>query len=261
MNAISKPPLPGATPVPGRMSSRQLASYGAFGAVYFLLAAYAANLPLAERVPLFIWPAHGLALGTLLVAPVRRWPIYLALVLAATVAVGLGIGEARLSILRTALINVAQPLIVAAGLLRLAGPRVHIDTVRGLAAFLVGMVPLAGAMAILDAAFSFMAFDAPFRERWSVTFVSTMLGMLLTAPLILAWSRLGHREALELTRPRIPEMIVLFVGLVFTTSYVFGTRVNTDGLIPPLAYLCAPFLIWAALYAGRVIDWPFRGGR
>ncbi|HUP29396.1 MAG TPA: ATP-binding protein [Usitatibacter sp.] len=250
MNTLSNPQLPEATPAAGGLAARQLAAYAAFGVVYFVLAAYAANLPLHSRVPLFIWPAHGLALGTLLVAPVRRWPVYLVLVLVATVVVGLVIGEPRLSILRTAIINVAQPLIVAAGLLRLAGPRVHIDTVRGLAAFLVGMVPLVAAMAIIDGAFSFMAFEAPFRQRWSVTFVSTMLGMLLTAPLILAWSRQGHREALELTRTRFPEMIVLFVGLVFTTSYVFGTRANTDGLIPPLAYLCAPFLIWAALRFG-----------
>jgi PAS domain S-box-containing protein len=250
MNAISKPRLPGASPAEGGLSARQLATYAAFGVVYFALAAYAANLPLHSRVPLFIWPAHGLALGTLLVAPVRRWPVYLALVLLATVIVGLGIGEARLSVLRTALINVAQPLVVAAGLLRLAGPRVQIDTVRGLAAFLVGMVPLVAAMAIIDGAFSFMAFDAPFRERWQVTFVSTMLGMLLTAPLILAWNREGHREAIELARTRMPELIALFAGLIFTTSYVFGARTNTDGLIPPLAYVCAPFLIWAALRFG-----------
>jgi len=250
MNAISKPQTPGAAPAEGEVSARQAAAYVAFAVVYFLLAAYAANLPLHQRVPLFIWPAHGLALGVLLVAPVRRWPVYLALVLVATIAVGVGIGEARLAILRTAIVNLAQPLVVAAGLLRLAGPRVQIDTVRGLAAFLVGMLPLVATMAILDAAFSFMAFEASFRQRWQVTFVSTMLGMLLTAPLILAWSREGHREAIEFTRSRIPELITLFGGLVFTTSYVFGSRANLDGLIPPLAYLCAPFLIWAALRFG-----------
>src|SRR6476661_7675760 len=74
------------------ISVRQTLAFVAFGVVYYLLAAYAANLPLQVRSPLFIWPAHGLALGTLLVAPVRRWPAYLALVLLATVAVGLDLG-------------------------------------------------------------------------------------------------------------------------------------------------------------------------
>ncbi len=229
---------------------RQMLAYIAFGVVYYLLAAYAANLPLHERLPLFIWPAHGLALGTLLVAPARRWPAYLAMVLGATIVVGFGLQTSFRSLAATAVLNVAQPLFVAAGLFRLAGPRVQIDTVKGLAAFLVGMVPLVAAMAILDGAYSYLRFQAPFRQQWSVTFVSTMLGMLLTAPLILAWSREGYREAFEQARTRLPELLVLFAGLVFTTNYIFLTRPQVEGFIPPLAYLCAPFLIWAALRFG-----------
>jgi PAS domain S-box-containing protein len=231
-------------------SARQALAYVAFGVVYYLLAAYAANLPLHQRLPLFIWPAHGLALGTLLVAPVRRWPAYLVMVLVASVAVGLDLQANHRTVLATTIVNVAQPLLVAAGLGRLAGPRVQIDTLKGLAAFLVGMVPLVAAMAILDGAYSYLAFQAPFRQQWSVTFVSTMLGMLLTAPLILAWSREGYMEAFEQARTRLPELLVLFAGLIFTTNYIFVTRPQVEGFIPPLAYLCAPFLIWAALRFG-----------
>jgi signal transduction histidine kinase/CheY-like chemotaxis protein len=107
-----------------------------------------------------------------------------------------------------------------------------------------------GAMSILDAGFTYLHTSAPFREQWSVTFVSTMLGMLLTAPLILAWSRRGLEEALELTRARLPELLVLYAGLIITTNYVFGTRPAVPGFIPPLIYLCAPFFIWAALRFG-----------
>jgi PAS domain S-box-containing protein len=77
-----------------------------------------------------------------------------------------------------------------------------------------------------------------------------MLGMLLTAPLILAWSRRGLEEALEVTRARLPELLVLYAGLIITTNYVFGTRPAVPGFIPPLIYLCAPFFIWAALRFG-----------
>jgi PAS domain S-box-containing protein len=232
------------------ISARQTLAFVAFGVVYYLLAAYAANLPLQSRSPMFIWPAHGVALGTLLVAPGRRWPAYLALVLLATVAVGLDLDASWERILATSVVNVMQPLFVAAGLLRLAGPRVQVDTLRGLAAFLVGMVPLVAAMAILDSFYGYVRFDAPFRQLWSVTFVSTMLGMLLTAPLILAWSRKGWDKALRLTRERLPEIVVLYAGLVITANYVFSTRPDTPGFVPPLAYLSAPFLIWAALRFG-----------
>ncbi|HEY4999031.1 MAG TPA: MASE1 domain-containing protein, partial [Usitatibacter sp.] len=214
-------------------SARKALALVTFGVVYYVLAAYAVSLPMQQTIPLLIWPAHGVALGTLLVVPVRRWPAYLALVIAATVVV-----------------NAGEPLLVAAGLLRLAGPRVQIDTIKGVSAFLVGMAPLVGAMAMLHAGFTYLHANTPLREQWSVTFVSTMLGMLLTAPLILAWSRHGLEEALEFTRSRLPELLVLYAGLIVTTRYVFGTHPAQQGFIPPLIYLCAPFLIWAALRFG-----------
>jgi PAS domain S-box-containing protein len=241
------PPLPAAASAP---SVRQALAYVAFGAAYYLLAAYAAGLPIHATLPLFIWPAHGLALGVLLMAPARRWPAYLALVLLATVAVGLEHGFPWQRLVGTVVLNCAQPLFVAAGLQRLAGPRVQIDSVKGVSSLLVGMFPLVGAMAILEATYSYVRFPAPFREQWSVTFASTLLGMLLTAPLILAWSREGLKEAKAEASRRVPEIVVLYVGLVISANYVFGTRPDAMGLIPPLAYLCAPFLIWAALRFG-----------
>jgi len=238
--------LPAARGAPPRTAGALLA----FLAIYYLLAAYAASFPIHAKVPLFIWPAHGVALGMLLVSPLRRWPAYLALVVLATVIVGVQSGFDAQRIVLTALLNAAQPLFVAAGLQRLAGPRVQIDTVRGLSSFLVGMLPLVAAMSILDASYSYLRYQAPFRESWSVTFVSTLLGMLLTSPLILAWSRSGWREATELARARLPELVVLYISLVLTTFYVFAMRPPGASFIPPLAYLCAPFLIWAALRFG-----------
>jgi PAS domain S-box-containing protein len=237
-------------PAANGAAARAAGGFVAFLAVYYLLAAYAASFPIHARVPLFIWPAHGVALGVLLVSPLRRWPVYLALVVVATAVVGLQSGFDAQRIALTAVINAAQPLFVAAGLQRLAGPRVQIDTVRGLSSFLVGMFPLVAAMSILDASYSYLRYQAPFRESWSVTFVSTMLGMLLTSPLILAWSRSGWKQAADAARGRLPELIVLYVSLVVTTFYVFATKPLGASFIPPLAYLCAPFLIWAALRFG-----------
>ena len=229
---------------------RQTLAYVAFAVVYYLLAAYAAKLPSHAQLPLFIWPAHGVALGALLVSPARRWAGYLALVALASVAIGLDQGAGAGAIAATAILNCAQPLLVAVGLLKLAGPRVKIDTVKGVSAFLVAMLPLVAAMALVDASRAYAESPGSFREQWSVSFVSMMLGMLLTAPLILAWSRSGLREALLVVRDRWPELLSLYTGLVLSVNYVFGSREPATGFIPPLAYLCAPFLIWAALSFG-----------
>ena len=243
-------PTPSAGALRHAVSARQTLAFIAFGVVYYLLAEFAARLPIEPRLPLLIWPAHGVALGTLLVAPVRRWPAYLALIALATLGIGLDLGAPWARIASTVAVNVAEPLFVAAGLLRLAGPRVQVDSIRAVTSFLVGMVPLVAGMAILDAGFTYLHTQVPFRQQWSVMFVSTLIGMLLTAPLILAWSRHGWREAIDVSRSRFPELVVLYGGIVITTNYVFGMRPSAAGFIPPLIYLSAPFLIWAALRFG-----------
>ena len=229
---------------------RQLLAYGAFGIVYFLLAQYAASLPFQSRLPLFVWPAHGLALGALLVAPMRRWPVYLGLVLAASILVAVQLTEPWPRVVLMLAVNVVLPFFVAAGLIRLAGPHVAIDSVRSTAAFLVGMAPLVATTAVVEGLFSGVRFDTPLRDQWSVTFLSDMVGMLIMAPVVLAWSRGELRGWLGLARTRLPELVVLYGGLILTAHYVFVSRPDVAGIIPPLAYLCAPFLIWAALRFG-----------
>jgi PAS domain S-box-containing protein len=235
---------------PGAAPARQALAYGAFGLAHLALAAFAANLPVQTRLPLFIWPADGLVLGALLVSDPRRWPAYLAIALCVNLGVGFEFGASWARIVVAGLVNLAVPLFVAVFLQRLAGPRVAIDTVKGVAAFLVGLMPLLAASSVLEAAESSVQFGAPFREQWTIFFASDMLGILLVAPLILAWNRRGWKDALADTRSRLPELAVLYIGLVITTHYVFSSPQQAAGFAPSLAYLCAPFLLWAALAFG-----------
>jgi PAS domain S-box-containing protein len=231
-------------------SVRQVLAYVTFAVVYYLLAAYAVSLPFPAKLPILIWPGHGLALGVLLVAPARRWPVYLLLIALATIAVGFELRAPSQKIFASMAVNVAHPLFAATVLQRLGGPRVQIDTVKGLGSVLIGLVLPVAAMSALDAGFSYLNTNAPFKDQWSVVFVSTMLGMLLTAPLIFAWSRRGIEEAVDFTRVRLPELLTLYIALIVTTAYVFGARPNSPGFSPPLIYVCAPFFIWAALRFG-----------
>src|SRR5258708_39219912 len=149
--SAESPSIPRLAPA---VSVRQTLAYVTFGVVYYALAAYAASLPLQTRLPLLIWPAHGVALGVLLVAPVRRWPAYLGLVLIATLAVGLDLNATWQQIAATMAVNAAQPLFVAAGLLRLARPRGQVDTNPGGAPFLIGIGPAGGAQSVPDPGFT-----------------------------------------------------------------------------------------------------------
>src|SRR5690349_3808560 len=117
-------------------SLRQVLAYVTFAVVYYLLAAYAVSLPFPSKLPVLIWPGHGLALGVLLVAPVRRWPVYLLLIALATIAVGFDLRAPTTRIFASMAVNVAHPLFAAGVLQRLAGPKVQIDTVKGLGGLL-----------------------------------------------------------------------------------------------------------------------------
>jgi PAS domain S-box-containing protein len=231
-------------------SARRTLALVTFGVVYYVLAAYAVSLPAQVHFPLAIWPAHGFALGVFLLTPARRWPIFLVFIAVATLAIAFDLHAGWREELEGVAVNVALPLGVAIGLQRLAGPNVTIFTVKGVASFLVGMAPLVAGLAIAAAGYSYLESGGSMREQWAVTFASTMLAVLATAPLVLAWSRRGIGEALELTRSKMPELIVLYVGLIVAAYYVFGSRPDSQNYLPQLIYLCAPFLIWAALRFG-----------
>jgi signal transduction histidine kinase/CheY-like chemotaxis protein/integral membrane sensor domain MASE1 len=231
-------------------SARQTLALVTFGVVYYVLAAYAVSLPFQAHFPFAIWPAHGVALGMLLVAPPRSWAAYLALAAVATLAVGLDLHAGWQNDAVGVAVSVGLPLAVAIGLLKLAGPGVQIVTVRGVASFLVGMAPLVAALSILGAGAIYLQSGGSMRQQWAFTFASTMVSVLVTAPLVLAWSRRGIGEALDITRAKLPELAFLYVGLIAATYYVFGAPLDAPGFMPPLVYLCAPFLIWAALRFG-----------
>jgi PAS domain S-box-containing protein len=219
-----------------------------FGAAYALLALFSVSLPRFE--PLHVWPGHGLALGVLLLVPPARWAPYLVCVLLGTVIAGTVGGLPAAEFAMTTVVALVLPSVTALGLGRLAGPRVQVDSIRALSAFMVGMVAVVIVVAMLEAGYVYLVHHVPLRARWTISFVSAMLGMLLLAPLVLAWKRDGLGEALSEARARLPELLALYTGLVLTTYYIFATRPESAGITPSLLYLCAPFLIWAALRFG-----------
>jgi signal transduction histidine kinase/CheY-like chemotaxis protein len=233
-----------------RWATQEALRVAAFGVLYYLLAAFSAWLPIQTRLPLFIYPANGLALGVLLVTPRRRWLPRLAVVLLANLFLGLGLGVPFERTLASALVACATPLVAALLLRRFAGPRAMIETTSGVVRFLLVVVLLMALVALPDALFSLYRFDAPLYEQWLVTYVSGTLGMLVMAPLVLAWTRRGVRAAWATVRSRAPELALMYAGLLASTHVVFGVGSETPGYVPGLGYLCAPFFVWAALRFG-----------
>jgi signal transduction histidine kinase/CheY-like chemotaxis protein len=233
-----------------RWATQEAVRVAAFGVLYYLLAAFSAGLPVQTRLPLFIYPASGLALGVLLVTARRRWLPRLAAMLAANLLLGLGLGVPFERTLAAALVSTAIPLVMALLLRHFAGPRVRIETTAGVARFLFVLFPAMALLSLPDAAFSLIRYQAPLYEQWLVAFVSGTMGLLVVAPAVLAWTRRGVRAAWLTIRDRAPELVLMYGGLLITTNMVFGTGTSSPGYIPGMGYLCAPFFVWAALRFG-----------
>jgi len=242
--------LPGEEARPASFG-RAAALLAGFAVAYYALAVFAKALPFQAGASPFIWPAEGLALGALLAVRRSLWVPFAGLAFLASLVVDLQARTSPEVAAATALVNALEPLIMAAVLARLAGGRVQIGTIAGLTGFLVNLVPLAAVMSLGDAGVNWWRLGAEFRPYWTATFVSDFLNMVVAAPLVIAWGRGGWDEsALESTRSRAAEVTVLFAGLVAATHLVFRAPPDATGFIAPLAYLCSPFLIWAALRFG-----------
>ena len=85
-------------------------------------------------------------------------------------------------------------------------------------------------------------------SMWSTWWLGDAVGAVVVTPLLILW---WENPRLNWTRKQLIELVLLFLGLIFTGWIVFGGRFHAALKNYPLEYLCIPFLIWAAFRFGR----------
>ena len=103
---------------------------------------------------------------------------------------------------------------------------------------------------ILGATDEVLSAGESFLHQFKALWISDSLGILIVAPLILAWSREGRRHLYATLAAREIEAAVVFTGLVLSTHFVFSASADSHGWIPQWQHLTIPFLVWAALRFG-----------
>jgi len=231
-------------------SATRTAGKAALLFVLYLLSMYA-TIALSRHIDSFavVWPATAIAVAFLLLAPPREWPAYvLAAGIANVVAIMLA-GRGLPAAAEFAACNLLEMLLAATALHRLRAPGGWLATVRSLVAFL----SVAGAMvpaisAALVAAILHATFDAPywavFQNRW----VADGVGMLIIAPLLLAWLR--PETAPPEKRPGAVETMAVAAGLVAATALTFSRSSGSLAAHHTSLVLALPFQIWATLRFG-----------
>ena len=220
-------------------------------AAYFLSACFAILVSRNIGSVAVIWPASAVALGALLLSPARDWPAYLLAAGTANLAAGIATDVPPVMSIGFTALNIMEILLAASLLRRLRATGDWLGSVRSLMTFLgVAAILAPTAATLLRSGLSHVALQVPYWTAWEIRWLADVVGMLIVAPLMLAWSR---RNAIMpvLRRPTL-EIAGIALGLVAATALAVGDWVGSQGINHVALMLALPFQIWATLrFGGR----------
>ena len=215
---------------------------GGVAIAYFLAAKLGLALATVGVTVTLVWPPSGVAVAALLVGGRRLWP-------------GVAIGALLANATTDAPIAVAfftavgNPLeaVVAASLLRRVrdfDPSLErVRDVTALTLFAAVIAPVVAAtVGVAGLLFAGVVPLSGVPGAWFTWWAGDAMGILLVAPLLLAWFT---RPVRRVPGARVLEAAALIAITVVASFLVFG------GLLPrrvtdPLVYVAFPLLIWAA---------------
>lgn len=215
---------------------------GLVGIVYLGLSQFVIWLNDPVNLGAGFWPAAGFSLALLLLLPTRKWGWVLGAVAAAELGGDLVHGYPLDAALMWTAGNVVEPLLGALLIKRFSsadGTLVPLQKLMGFLLFGVILAPLVGAT--IGSLGTVLFIGMPASEVWPKYFAGDALGVLVMAPMILAWKGPGNARSWT-------ERLLLGGSLALASIAVFsrwgGVWEET------LPYVMRPLLIWAALRFG-----------
>jgi two-component system, LuxR family, sensor kinase FixL len=199
-----------------------------------------------------LWPPNAILLAGLALRPPRTWPLILAAVFGAHLAVQFQSGVPAGMVLCWYVSNSAEALIGAGLLYRLGGSASRLETLRGVALFL-GAVGLAAPFlsSFLDAAFVSLNGwgDASYWTNWTTRFFGNVLANITLVPVILLTVQ-GIEHVRELPRRPLVQVAGCLLLLAAICCEVFVLERPGPATSPALLYAPLPLLVAAAVLFG-----------
>jgi len=189
------------------------------------------------------YPPAGLALGVLVLAPRKTWPLFLAAFATAEIGAHLWHHRPLAATIGYTVADMAEPVVGA--LLLTAAVRRHRAPRAALVSFALLPVAVAPALGALIGASSKVLFapGVPGNASWWYYarnwWVSDALGVLVVGSLILAWARpIGFEDRVP---PSAAALAVAGAAAIVATGVIWQY---------PLVYIALPGLVWAAFLGG-----------
>ena len=223
---------------------RSAAPAAAFAILYFLTATLTDRL-IGDAGIAVLWPASGVYLGVMLLAPHRMWPMLACAAGAGSLAAYLYGGSSFEVSLAFAVPSSAEGLLGALLVERIARKRFTLRGMRDLFALVLGGAVVANGLVALSAgAVAAQTFDASFAESWLRWWSADALGILAVAPIITAPLREDRRGRARLWSPaRLAALGGLALGIVAMQLVSHGSDlVSGAGDVGDQVYMVQGFL-------------------
>ncbi|MGH7710558.1 MAG: PAS domain S-box protein [Gemmatimonadaceae bacterium] len=197
-----------------------------------------------------LWPPAGVMLGLLVLRQRRLWPAVLVGGVVGSLASDLVQGYSVPLAVGAALANNIESLAAAWVVTWRLGQPVRLAGVRAVIEFIVGAAILSNAVtAWLGAAMLHQGFRTAWPTAWFTWWVGDGLGMLIVAPVLIAWARLSELRR-TLKRTALLEGTILLVVLFIVANIALGPQ--RSWVLQPGPYTTFPFLFWASLRFGKI---------
>ena len=239
----------------GRRPRRTAALALAVAVAYYVGSVIGFSLTLPPMSPSVLWPPNAILTATLLLAPPRRWPLFLLAALPAHLLVQLTtLGRTPL-VLALFATNCSEAIIAAAVVRRFAGagPGVFYS-LRSVVIFIAGAGFLAPVVSsFLDAGVVNLLHGDAYWPTWRTRVFSNSLTALTLVPALVMVVGVRWRWPRPEIWRRVLESAALWLGLIVVGWTIFDQATGPTGfdvsLTIPLAFI-VPFLVWAAVRLG-----------
>jgi len=217
------------------------------------LLSFALSPKIEGNAPLIVHSA--VLVAALLLVPPKRWWIYLGLT-APLIVVNAWLFQLSPSwsllwvflLLYLGIVGLAVGMVSL--LRRFVGVPVRFASVHEVSRFVLCACGAAIVPACVFTGGRIVIFDWTFWFSWETAYFGTVLAILVFTPAIVLWATTDIRELRTMARGRLSEVVLLALGLLVVSAFVFGVRYQGSGLHSPLIYLVVPLLLWAAVRFG-----------
>ncbi|MFN2529700.1 MAG: MASE1 domain-containing protein [Pyrinomonadaceae bacterium] len=189
-----------------------------------------------------VWPPTAIAIASLLIFGPRLWPAVFLGAFAANFPTHIPLGSA----VGIATGNTLEALFAYSLITRRLSAREWLQSVRDLGRFILFAAVFAPVVSAtignLSLCLGGAATWSNFSSLWLTWWLGDSFGALIFCPFLLAWS-----SNKRVTFRSLTEVATLFLVLFVLSMVIFGGWFPGPRKTYPLAYLCLPLLLWAAL--------------